>query len=89
MPKPENKDSKETSIENTPTASPTRSETSNSTVNGPMNGPSKGVPAIPGSGALSPQKPVNLLPEVPIQHSRKLSDREKRDCDVIGRIGLI
>ncbi|XP_034252441.1 dynamin-1-like protein isoform X2 [Thrips palmi] len=67
-------------------ASPTRSETSNGTVNGPMNGPSKGVPAVPGSGALSPQKPVNLLPEVPIQHSRKLSDREKRDCDVIERL---
>lgn len=31
------------------------------------------------------QKPVNLLPEVPMQTSRKLSDREQRDCDVIGR----
>ena len=30
------------------------------------------------------QKPVNLLPEVPMQTSRKLSDREQRDCDVIG-----
>ncbi|KAK3911026.1 Dynamin-1-like protein [Frankliniella fusca] len=85
MPKPDNKDSKDTSIENTPTASPTRSDPSN-TVNGPMNGPSKGVPAAPGSGALSPQKPVNLLPEVPSQQSRKLSDREKRDCDVIERL---
>ncbi|XP_059488325.1 dynamin-1-like protein [Neocloeon triangulifer] len=33
---------------------------------------------------LTPQKPVNLLPEVPSQtSSRKLSDREQRDCDVI------
>ena len=35
----------------------------------------------------SPQKPVNLLPEVPEMSSssgRKLSDREKRDCEVIG-----
>jgi dynamin 1-like protein len=35
-------------------------------------------------GVLSPQKPVNLLPEVPIQTGRKLSEREQRDCDVIG-----
>lgn len=36
--------------------------------------------------AQSPQqKPVNLLPEVPMQTSRKLSDREQRDCDVIGK----
>ncbi|XP_011497961.1 PREDICTED: dynamin-1-like protein [Ceratosolen solmsi marchali] len=32
------------------------------------------------------QKPVNLLPEVPMQASRKLSDREQRDCDVIERL---
>ncbi|XP_063823285.1 dynamin-1-like protein isoform X3 [Ostrinia nubilalis] len=32
----------------------------------------------------TPQKPVNLLPEVPSQTSRKLSDREQHDCDVIG-----
>jgi dynamin 1-like protein len=37
-----------------------------------------------GKSVLSPQKPVNLLPEVPIQSSRKLSDREQRDCEVIG-----
>jgi len=35
-------------------------------------------------GVLSPQKPVNLLPEVPMQTGRKLSEREQRDCDVIG-----
>ncbi|XP_012268661.1 dynamin-1-like protein isoform X3 [Athalia rosae] len=32
------------------------------------------------------QKPVNLLPEVPTQTPRKLSDREQRDCDVIERL---
>ncbi|XP_014600297.1 PREDICTED: dynamin-1-like protein isoform X2 [Polistes canadensis] len=32
------------------------------------------------------QKPVNLLPEVPMQTSRKLSEREQRDCDVIERL---
>ncbi|XP_065201826.1 dynamin-1-like protein [Planococcus citri] len=34
----------------------------------------------------SPQKPINLLPEVPTQTSRKLSDKEQRDCDVIERL---
>ena len=35
----------------------------------------------------SPIKAVNLLPEVPEVSSsgRKLSDREKRDCEVIGK----
>ncbi|XP_072942240.1 dynamin-1-like protein isoform X3 [Epargyreus clarus] len=33
---------------------------------------------------VTPQKPVNLLPEVPSHTSRKLSDREQHDCDVIG-----
>ncbi|XP_049783668.1 dynamin-1-like protein isoform X2 [Schistocerca cancellata] len=37
-------------------------------------------------GVLSPQKPVNLLPEVPVQTNRKLSEKEKRDCDVIERL---
>lgn len=37
------------------------------------------------SKTLSPQqKPVNLLPDVPAQNNRKLSEREQRDCDVIG-----
>lgn len=36
-------------------------------------------------GILSPQKPVNLLPEVPMQQSRKLTERETKDCEVIGR----
>ncbi|XP_076658043.1 dynamin related protein 1 isoform X1 [Halictus rubicundus] len=32
------------------------------------------------------QKPVNLLPEVPLQTYRQLSKREQRDCDVIERL---
>jgi len=39
-----------------------------------------------GAGILSPQKPVNLLPEVPNLQIRKLSDKETRDVDVIGKI---
>ncbi|XP_061378777.1 dynamin-1-like protein isoform X7 [Danaus plexippus] len=42
------------------------------------------VNGSPENKALTPQKPVNLLPEVPSQTSRKLSDREQHDCDVIG-----
>lgn len=35
----------------------------------------------------SPQKPINLLPEIPTnQTSRKLTDKEKRDCEVIERL---
>lgn len=35
---------------------------------------------------LSPQKPVNLLPQVPINSSgyRKLSENEEHDCEIIG-----
>ncbi|XP_045534076.1 dynamin-1-like protein isoform X3 [Papilio machaon] len=52
--------------------------------------PTSTVPTIfkfngsPENKVLTPQKPVNLLPEVPSQTSRKLSDREQHDCDVIG-----
>ncbi|XP_037871086.1 dynamin-1-like protein isoform X9 [Bombyx mori] len=42
------------------------------------------INGMPDNKALTPQKPVNLLPEVPIQTSRKLSEREQHDCDVIG-----
>ncbi|CAH0397518.1 unnamed protein product [Chilo suppressalis] len=42
------------------------------------------VNGTPDNKVLTPQKPVNLLPEVPSQTSRKLSDREQHDCDVIG-----
>ncbi|KOX74157.1 Dynamin-1-like protein [Melipona quadrifasciata] len=43
--------------------------------------------SVDGSPKASPQqKPVNLLPEVPVQTSRKLSEREQRDCDVIERL---
>lgn len=36
---------------------------------------------------LSPQKPVNLLPQVPINSSgyRKLSENEEHDCEIIGK----
>ncbi|XP_065091234.1 dynamin-1-like protein [Ochlerotatus camptorhynchus] len=41
----------------------------------------------PTHGVLSPLKPVNLLPDVPINHSsRKLTDKEQNDCDVIERL---
>ncbi|XP_063613119.1 dynamin-1-like protein isoform X6 [Penaeus indicus] len=32
------------------------------------------------------QKPVNLLPEVPMQQTRKLTERESKDCEVIERL---
>ncbi|XP_028177408.1 dynamin-1-like protein isoform X4 [Ostrinia nubilalis] len=44
------------------------------------------VNGTPENKVLTPQKPVNLLPEVPSQTSRKLSDREQHDCDVIERL---
>ncbi|XP_021191823.2 dynamin-1-like protein isoform X6 [Helicoverpa armigera] len=47
----------------------------------PTSSPINGTPE---NKVLTPQKPVNLLPEVPSQTSRKLSDREQHDCDVIG-----
>ncbi|CAO1365996.1 unnamed protein product [Diamesa tonsa] len=41
----------------------------------------------PTHSTLSPMKPVNLLPDVPINTtSRKLTDKEQRDCDVIERL---
>merc|ERR1719270_3041163 len=41
----------------------------------------------PASTAISPMKPVNLLPEIPVQSmGRKLNDREQRDCEVIERL---
>lgn len=39
----------------------------------------------PTHGILSPLKPVNLLPDVPINPAaRRLTEKEQRDCDVIG-----
>ncbi|XP_063379653.1 dynamin-1-like protein isoform X3 [Cydia fagiglandana] len=57
---------------------PTQNNNSESPVTPQVNGGS------PPEKVLTPQKPVNLLPEVPSQQSRKLSDREQHDCDVIG-----
>ena len=36
--------------------------------------------------AISPMKPVNLLPEIPTQTGRKLNDREQRDVEGIERL---
>lgn len=42
---------------------------------------------VPHNVAQSPAKPVNLLPDVPMNHaSRKLTDKEQKDCDVIERL---
>ncbi|XP_026747283.1 dynamin-1-like protein isoform X6 [Trichoplusia ni] len=59
--------------------SPTQSNNSESPATPQMNG-------TPENKVLTPQKPVNLLPEVPSHTSRKLSDREQHDCDVIERL---
>uniref|UniRef100_U5EY90 dynamin GTPase n=1 Tax=Corethrella appendiculata TaxID=1370023 RepID=U5EY90_9DIPT len=41
----------------------------------------------PTHGVLSPIKPVNLLPDVPLNTiARKLTDKEQKDCDVIERL---
>lgn len=41
----------------------------------------------PTHGVMSPMKPVNLLPDVPLNAaSRKLTDKEQKDCDVIERL---
>lgn len=59
-----------------------------STDNSPLSTPTHQSLADGSSGRsiLSPQKPINLLPEVPVQSSRKLSEKEQRDCDVIERL---
>ncbi|XP_065339611.1 dynamin-1-like protein [Cloeon dipterum] len=66
-----------------------------SNIMGPPGRPESGQPSAENSplstpthlpSTHSPQKPVNLLPEVPTQQSRKLSEREQRDCDVIERL---
>lgn len=59
--------------------SPIQQGNNESPVSPQMNG-------APENKMLTPQKPVNLLPEVPIQTSRKLSEREQHDCDVIERL---
>lgn len=39
----------------------------------------------PTHSAMSPLKPVNLLPDVPMHNTaRRLTDKEQKDCDVIG-----
>lgn len=66
------------SMDSVVTNSPVRMRENNN--NSPfMNNPANEVKGSP------QQKPVNLLPAVPIQTSRKLSEREQRDCDIIGK----
>lgn len=41
----------------------------------------------PTHGLMSPMKPVNLLPDVPVNtNSRRLTEKEQKDCDVIERL---
>lgn len=42
-------------------------------------------PQVPLQSPFGHQKPVNLLSESLPQHGRKLSEREQRDCEVIGK----
>ena len=47
------------------------------------------TPSVQAAAAAvaTPQKPVNLLPEIPGNaNSRRLSDKEHRDCEVIERL---
>lgn len=68
------------SAENSPLPTPSHNPSSNvPQVNGIVNAQQADTKSV-----LSPQKPVNLLPEVPTQAGRRLSEREQRDCDVIG-----
>ncbi|XP_032668962.1 dynamin-1-like protein isoform X2 [Odontomachus brunneus] len=51
------------------------------------NIPNSGINSVTDMQRISPQqKSINLLPAVPIQTSRKLSERDQRDCDVIERL---
>lgn len=44
----------------------------------------------PTHNAMSPLKPVNLLPDVPMNNTaRRLTDKEQKDCDVIGESSFI
>ncbi|XP_044741371.1 dynamin-1-like protein [Chrysoperla carnea] len=39
-----------------------------------------------GQPTRTPQKPVNLLPEVPLNTNRVLNEKESHDCDIIERL---
>ncbi|KAI5746050.1 hypothetical protein M8J76_016756 [Diaphorina citri] len=57
----------------------TQNSADNSVTSTPTHNPAQNV--------LSPQKPVNFLPSIPATtSSRTLSEKEKRDCDVIERL---
>ncbi|XP_069988296.1 dynamin-1-like protein isoform X2 [Penaeus vannamei] len=66
--------SKEQSRESSPSATPTHQQLALSAFDTIIN-PDQGV-----------EKPVNLLPEVPMQQTRKLTERESKDCEVIERL---
>ncbi|XP_043192796.1 dynamin-1-like protein [Amphibalanus amphitrite] len=66
------------SAENTPPVTPAHQ--------GRGDGAATANGAAPSTPAGTPGKPVNLLPEVPSQPGRKLSEREQRDCEVIERL---
>lgn len=43
--------------------------------------------STPTHSVMSPMKPVNLLPDVPINsNTRRLTEKEQKDCDVIERL---
>ncbi|XP_068241853.1 dynamin-1-like protein isoform X6 [Palaemon carinicauda] len=74
-PRPEaNAPNKEMSRESSPNTTPTHQLLAESAFQAIAN-PCTGV-----------EKPVNLLPEVPIQQTRKLTERETKDCEVIERL---
>ncbi|XP_066969338.1 dynamin-1-like protein isoform X2 [Macrobrachium rosenbergii] len=91
-PRPEaNAPSKEMSRESSPNTTPTHqllAESAFQAIANPCTGVEveQTIPPQPEGGILSPQKPVNLLPEVPIQQTRKLTERETKDCEVIERL---
>lgn len=66
-----------------PPAAPTFNSTS---PRPPTESTESSATTTPTHGILSPLKPVNLLPDVPINPAaRKLTEKEQKDCDVIGK----
>ena len=59
-----------------------KGDSADSAENSPVSTPVH-LPVQQHSASFGSHKSVNLLSEAP-QHGRKLSDREQRDCEVIG-----
>lgn len=57
--------------------------------NTPTATPTHHAASTPLQNPFGHQKPVNLLSEAVHQPERKLSEREKRDCEVIGTSSLL